>query len=282
LFTFSQRYQQQKIIYPPLMKKQVMRPFLAVAAFLLTASAVFAQGELKFKTDNHDFGTVEEGVQATYKFEFTNVGKEPVIISNVQASCGCTTPSWTKEPVMPGKSGEITASYNSSGRPGAFNKTVTVTSNATNPSQVLTLKGVVNPKVVKAAPTEEQLKKSPTGVLNKSQHNFGKLEKGQSASHKFTLMNTGQSDLKIEQIQSACMCVSHKLSTPVVKAGETAQLELKYTPRKATQGQADEVVTLVTNDLNKPNLTVTLQANVVESLASQSALKEQKPAVPFK
>jgi len=264
------------------MKKKVLRPFTAVAAFLLTASAVFAQGELKFKTDNHDFGTVEEGVQASYKFEFTNVGKEPVVISNVQASCGCTTPSWTKEPVLPGKTGEITASYNSSGRPGAFNKTVTVTSNAVNPSQVLTLKGVVNAKPTKAAPTEEELKKSPTGVLNKSQHNFGKLEKGQTVTHKFTLMNTGENDLKVEQIQSACMCVSFKLSKPAVKAGETAELELKYTPRKASQGQGEEIVTLITNDLKKPNLVVILKANVVESLASQSALKEQKTTVPFK
>jgi hypothetical protein len=264
------------------MKKKVLRPFLALAAFVLTATAGFAQGELKFKTDNHDFGSVEEGIQAVYKFEFTNTGKEPVIISNVQASCGCTTPSWTKEPVMPGKSGEITASYNSSGRPGAFNKTITVTSNATNPSQVLTLKGVVNPKAVKAAPTPEELKKSPTGVLNKEQYNFGKLEKGQTVAHKFILMNKGESDLKIEQIQSACMCVSYKLSTPTVKAGETAQLELKYSPRKASQGVGSEAVTLVTNDLNNPNLLVTLQANVVDNLASQSALKEQKTAVPFK
>jgi len=189
---------------------------------------------------------------------------------------------------MPGKTGEITASYNSSGRPGAFNKTITVTSNASNPTQVLTLKGVVNPKAGQAvakevaAPTADELAKSPSGVLNKTQHNFGKLEKSQAASHKFVLMNTGQSDLKINQIQSACACVSYKLSQPVVKAGETAELEIKYAPKKPSQGVANEVVTIYTNDLNKPTLNLTLQAHVVESLASQSALKEQKPAVPFK
>lgn len=267
------------------MKKNVFRSFFTTAvaaAVVLTASVSFAQGELKFKTDNHDFGTVEEGTQAVHKFEFTNIGKEPVVISNVQASCGCTTPSWTKEPVLPGKTGEITASYNSTGRPGAFNKTITVTSNAKNPSQILMLKGVVNPKASKPAPSPEELKKSPTGVLNKTQHTFGKLEKGQSASHKFILMNTGMSDLKIDQVQSSCACVSYKLSKPAVRAGETAELELKYTPRKPSQGQGTETVTIFTNDLNKPTLVITLQANVVESLASQSALKEQKPAVPFK
>ena len=272
------------------MKKTRLFPLLALFASLLVATAGFAQGDLKFKTDLHDFGTIEEGVQATYKFEFTNVGTEPVVISNVQPSCGCTTPTWTKEPVLPGKKGEITASYNSNGRPNAFNKTITVTSNAKTPSLVLTLKGVVNPKgvqatpvvPVKSAPSPEELKKSPTGVLNKTQHNFGKLEKGQSVTHKFTLMNTGLTDLKVEQIASACNCVSHKLSKPTVKAGETAELELRYAPRKANSGAGNEMVTLYTNDLNKPMLQMTLQANVVESLASQSALKEQKPAVPFK
>lgn len=264
------------------MKKTLFRPFLALAVIALSASVSLAQGDLKFKTDNHDFGKVEEGTQAVHKFEFTNVGNEPVVISNVQASCGCTTPSWTKDPVMPGKTGEITASYNSTGRPGVFNKTITVTSNAKTPSVVLSLKGEVNPKASKPAPTEEELKNSPTAVLNKVQHTFGKMERNQTASHKFTLMNTGQSDLKVEQIQSACACVSYTLSKPAVKPGETAQLELKYTPRKASQGVGSEVVTLHTNDLNKPTLSLTLQANVVESLASQSALKEQKPAVPFK
>ncbi len=267
------------------MKKNILFPLLTLFACILLKSTSFAQGELKFKTDNHDFGTVEEGTQAMYKFEFTNVGKEPVIVSNVQASCGCTTPSWTKEPVMPGKTGEITASYNSSGRPGAFNKTITVTSNASNPTQVLTLKGVVNPKAsqpVAAAPTADELAKSPSGVLNKAQHNFGKLEKGQTASHKFVLMNTGQSDLKIDQIKSACACVTYKLSQPVVKAGETAELEIKYAPKKPSQGVTSEVITIYTNDLNKPTLNLSLQALVVESLSSQSALKEQKPAVPFK
>ena len=272
------------------MKKTRVFPALTLFACLLAATTGLAQGELKFKTDLHDFGTIEEGVQATHKFEFTNVGTEPVIVSNVQASCGCTTPSWTKEPVLPGKKGEITASYNSNGRPNAFNKTITVTSNAKTPSVVLTLKGVVNPKVqvspapvvpVKSAPSPDELKKSPTCVLNKTQHNFGKLEKGQNVTPKVTLMNTGLTDLKIEQIASACNCVSHKLAKPTVKAGETAELELRYAPRKANAA-GNELVTLYTNDLNKPTLQVTLQANVVESLASQSALKEQKPAVPFK
>lgn len=101
------------------------------------------QAEFKFEKEVHDFGTIKEGVQAEYTFKFTNIGKEPLVISNVQASCGCTTPKWTKEPVKPGDVGSITVVYNSKGRPGMFNKSVTITSNAKTSSKVLFIKGTV-------------------------------------------------------------------------------------------------------------------------------------------
>jgi hypothetical protein len=102
--------------------------------------------EFVFEAESHDFGTIAEGTQATFEFKFTNIGKEPLVISNVQASCGCTTPKWTNEPIAPGKTGTITASYNSSGRPGPFTKSITVTSNAKSNPKVLTINGVVEAK----------------------------------------------------------------------------------------------------------------------------------------
>ena len=104
---------------------------LCLLAFAFTAQA---QAVMQFETDNHDFGNVPEGTMATHEFKFKNTGNQPVVIANVQASCGCTTPDWTKTPVLPGKTGIIKAMYSSAGRPGVFNKTVTVTSNATEAS----------------------------------------------------------------------------------------------------------------------------------------------------
>src|SRR5438105_4406039 len=108
---------------------------LLTILLLAFAGAAHAQGVMLFETDNHDFGNVPEGTMATYEFKFKNTGNQPVVIANVQASCGCTTPDWTKTPVLPGKSGIIKAMYSSAGRPGVFNKTVTVTSNATDASK---------------------------------------------------------------------------------------------------------------------------------------------------
>src|SRR4051812_29732805 len=93
--------------------------------FVLASTLLFAQQSkpIVFKDEIHDFGTIaEEGGPVTYDFSFTNNSNRAIKILTVQASCGCTTPDWTKEIVQPGKNGFIKASYNPKGRPGFFNK----------------------------------------------------------------------------------------------------------------------------------------------------------------
>ena len=86
---------------------------------------------ISFVTTNHDFGSFkEENGPVKYEFKFFNKGNAPLLITDVKASCGCTTPDWTKSPVQPGQSGIVSASFDPSKRPGNFDKTITVTSNA--------------------------------------------------------------------------------------------------------------------------------------------------------
>ena len=141
-----------------------MKKLLFVFAFLFVATFANAQGVIKFTKETHEFGKVEEGVQASHTFEFTNTGTAPVVISNAQPSCGCTTPDWTKEPVMPGKTGFVKASFNSSGRPGNFNKNITVISNSETPQIALTIKGEV---ISKAAAEEKKSEPAPAPVVTK-------------------------------------------------------------------------------------------------------------------
>ncbi len=243
------------------------------------AISSFGQGQIAFQAEAHDFGVVTEGTQASYDFEFTNTGTAPVIISNVSASCGCTTPFWTREPVLPGKTGKVTASYNSTGRPGVFHKTVTVVSNAQNATAVLIIKGTVEPRPALVTNPAE-IEKSAKVQLNKTSHSFGKVEKGQVVKHEFTIQNTGKSDLSIQTVQSGCNCVAYTVSSSSIEPGAKATIELRYSPIAA--GAQNETVTIYSNDLRTPATKFTLQANVVESLASQNMLREQKSAVPFK
>ena len=99
--------------------------------------------KIQFVSLVHDYGTIEKGADGRCAFTFTNTGNEPLVLSNVRASCGCTTPSWTQKPVMPGQQGTIDVKYNTN-NVGGFTKTITVTSNAVNNPRVqLKIKGNV-------------------------------------------------------------------------------------------------------------------------------------------
>jgi hypothetical protein len=130
------------------MKKLLFMLVLALGAGTATAQQVTASAfstELapSFKWDEqvYDFGKVAKGVPVTHEFEFTNNGNAVLLIADVKPSCGCTTPEWTRNPIQAGETGYIKATYNAAS-PGAFNKTITVTSNTGAPI-VLTIKGVV-------------------------------------------------------------------------------------------------------------------------------------------
>ncbi len=100
-----------------------------------------------FTDQSHDFGKITEGTQAKFSFKFTNTGNQPLVITNVSTPCGCTTPTYTHDPVAPGKTGEIAVNYNSTGRGGEFNKVLTVTTNMTaNKDVTIMIKGEVIPK----------------------------------------------------------------------------------------------------------------------------------------
>mgnify|MGYP003343831275 FL=1 len=88
-----------------------------------------SNASIKFETTSHSFGNIIEGQIARYDFRFVNTGTEPLILSNVSASCGCTSPKWPREAIEPGKSAIVTAEYNSQGRPGTFTKSIFVKSN---------------------------------------------------------------------------------------------------------------------------------------------------------
>lgn len=114
---------------------------------IITGSLIAQSAAITFEKNTHDFGKIkEQDGSATVVYTFKNTGDAPLVINRVQASCGCTTPSWTKEPILPGKSGTITAAYNPANRPGTFIKTISVFSNAGTQPTLLTIKGDVIPK----------------------------------------------------------------------------------------------------------------------------------------
>ena len=121
----------------------------AKAAVAAPVAKVMKNSEMKWKTETHDFGTIEKGKPATYTFTFTNTTKETVLLTAVKPSCGCTAANYTKTPVKPGESGTVDATYNAA-NPGSFQKTITVTTNEEGASpKVLIIKGKVEAPAAK-------------------------------------------------------------------------------------------------------------------------------------
>jgi hypothetical protein len=98
---------------------------------------------MSFKETEFNFGKVKEGEKVQHEYEFTNTGKEPLVISNAKGSCGCTVPQWPKEPIAPGKSGKIKVEFDSKGKPGPANKQVTITANTDPVQSIIYIKGEV-------------------------------------------------------------------------------------------------------------------------------------------
>ncbi|MDR2139875.1 MAG: DUF1573 domain-containing protein [Tannerella sp.] len=127
------------------------RVLFVLMAVLLTSGMLHAQQKEASITvvdsTSYDFGDINEADgPVSHIFTILNNGELPLVISRVQAACGCTTPEWTKEPIAPGKTGEVKVIYDPKGRPNKFNKTVSIYSNGSTGSYTLTIRGNVIPK----------------------------------------------------------------------------------------------------------------------------------------
>jgi hypothetical protein len=134
-FTFAQSTQKSSAVKTEVKAKAV------------DAQKVPAKGpKMVFEEETVDYGTIDQGSDPYRMFTFVNEGTEPLVISNARGSCGCTVPTFPKEPIMPGQTAEIKVRYDTN-RVGPFTKRVTLTTNEGENTRVLTIKGVVKKKV---------------------------------------------------------------------------------------------------------------------------------------
>ncbi len=101
------------------------------------------QASFKFEANEYDFGSIEQGESVTHEFKFINTGNEPLIISKAEGSCGCTVPIYPKEPILKNQSGVIKVTFNSTGKFGIQDKTITISSNAKQSPMIIHIKGTV-------------------------------------------------------------------------------------------------------------------------------------------
>jgi hypothetical protein len=118
------------------MKALITLFFIGLLSFSSSAQ------EFKFEKETIDYGKISKGANGVRTFVFTNIGDQPLIISKIQSTCGCTVPKKPEKPIMPGEKGEIEVSYDTK-RPGGFSKSISILSNAKNKRKVIKIKGIV-------------------------------------------------------------------------------------------------------------------------------------------
>jgi len=260
-----------------------MKKLLIFATILISFQAVMAQqkgAKMSFAETSHDFGKIKEnGGLAVYKFDFTNTGDQPIIITNVQASCGCTTPDWPKQPIAPGAKGTITVSFDPKGRPSTFNKQITVTSNAINNPVVLTITGDVSPK----DQTVDDIYMFKMGDLRLKSNNvtFATIYSNEVKTVELEVINISAKPLAVSfEKSSVPKHITLEAVPATLGANATGKIVVKYDGAKKGDWDfvTDFVYILLNNQKDALNR-LTISATIKEKFTQ--AQKNNPPAIKF-
>ena len=224
---------------------------------------------LKFSETQYDFGVFrEEAGRQTFDFIVTNTGTQPLVIQKVTASCGCTTPEWTRQPIAPGGKGKVTAIYDPANRPGVFDKTLTVYTNTKLASTTLTIKGEVTPR----EKTIEELFTFQVGAIRFESNNlaFTNVKKTEVKSKEMQIINTSAAPVKIEfDVLPAHLKLNAEPET--LKPGQKGRVTGTFDATKNTGwGNVSDMVKIKLNDAIQENVFLYVPANLVEDFSSLS------------
>ena len=261
-----------------------MKKILSTLCMALVAVAMMGQEPvITFEKTVHDFGKIhEEDGRVSVDFQFKNEGMTPLVLSNVRASCGCTTPKWTRDPIEPGQTGVITVTYNPNGRPGGFNKTVTITSNAKESTTRVYIKGEVIPK--QAKPVNKYT--VAVGELNMKTTtlNFGTIKKGEAKQGELEYTNLKDEEHKVELATSSAdkSYFFSQTTLATVKKNEVGKFVFELNPANAKIYGPVEINAYVVID-GKQHIEdaykLTIYAEIVEDFSNMTT--EQKQQAPI-
>jgi hypothetical protein len=258
------------------MKKIFSTLFMVLAAVTMMAQ----QPVITFEKTEHDFGKIhEEDGRVSVQFAFKNEGMAPLVLSNVRASCGCTTPTWTKEPVEPGQSGSITVTYNPNGRPGRFQKTVTITSNASEATKKVYIKGEVIPK--QAKPVNKYTVE--VGALNMKGKvlDLGNITKGETKTGELEYTNL-KGEEHTADLFVADAFVGYQVTLATVKSNEVGKFVFVL-DSKATKlyGPVEAYAYVVVDGKQDKSeaYKLTIKANIVEDFSKMTVEEKQQAPI---
>jgi hypothetical protein len=243
--------------------------FIVLIAGYAAVDAQLALTKMQIAGSEHDFGKFkEEAGRQAYDFVVTNTGTSPLVIQNIVASCGCTTPEWTKQPIPPGGKGKITAIYDPKDRPGVFNKTLSVYTNSKPEVVVLTIKGEVIPR----EKTVEELYTFPVGTIRFETNHlaFTNVKKTEKKIRVMKIINPSQAPVKVE-FEGLPPHLVLKANPESLKPGQTGLIEGTYDATKNQGwGNVTDMVKIKLNGVSQENVYFVTSANLVEDFSGLS------------
>lgn len=252
------------------MKKLLWCVYLMTMSCLSLSAQSSSSGkkgaDIAFDKTSHDYGTLKEGGNEVCFFEFTNTGDMPLEIKKVTASCGCTTPSYTKEPIAPGKKGVIEVSYNTIGRPGNFSKSITVYTNSIqHPTYALTIHGTVTPR----ENTPELLYPRTIGPLRlkRTMIPFGETKIGSIRTETIPVYNNSEETLTISFLRVP-KHIKVVVTNSQLPAGGTAVVTVNYFSEQVHDyGRREDEFFIQVEGREKAQGKISLSANLMEDFS---------------
>jgi Protein of unknown function (DUF1573). len=234
---------------------------------------------ISFVSRGFDFGAIkEETGKVTHDFIFTNTGKTPLVIQQVSASCGCTTPSWTKQPIAPGAKGKITVTYSATGRPGTFSKTITVSNNSTESIVQLSIHGTV------LAPPLSQAQAFPASFgkvkLKSTIIPIGEMHKGEKKAISIPVLNTSDSSVTLS-IGNLPKYITVSVQPKTLFPGQKGSIQFTYNPTLTNEWgfRSDKIALVENNDIaSSKNNVLTIVGFISEDFSKLTPA--QKAATP--
>jgi hypothetical protein len=251
---------------------KILKIFIILTIFCISkpyCNAQKAEAKIHFEKVMHDFGSFkEEDGSVSYSFEFENNGWAPLLILKVQSSCGCTTPEWTREPVLPGKKGMVTAIYDPRGRPGKFGKSITVFTNASNKISRLLISGNVSPKP-RTFKDDYPVKLGP--VRLRSTHlAFFKIANTKTSKTSLPIYNESEEQVKIA-FGNIPAYIKLTALPEVLGPGEKGVVNAEYDPVKLNDfGFVLDRINLILNDEESEQIFLAISATIEEDFSTMS------------
>lgn len=231
-----------------------MKKIIFLLLTLVPFIAFGQKAKIEFEKTSHDFGTISEtGGKAVYDFKFKNTGTAPLILNNVRAGCGCTTPEWDRKPVAPGESGIIKVSYDPIGRPGSFTKSITVNSNAATSVTTLTIRGNVSRKP--ADPYDAYKFNIDKLKIESNNLNLGNIKKTQEIEKDIEIINSGDKPLSITVTPPKHITAT--VAPATLNKGEKGKIHIKYiAAQKNDWGFVSDKLNVKINNSEQGEITV--------------------------